>query len=77
MLLVKSISSGGGGGLYGGRKDLGAVNYISILDLLSLRVRELGGDGDDGILGMLFKNLSKVPYLDKQQNGKFFEVNLI
>lgn len=51
--LVKTVSKGGGGGLVDDTEDVETSDLTSVLGGLTLRVVEVGGDSDDGVLHVL------------------------
>ena len=51
--LVETVGKGGSGGLVDDTEDVETSNLTGILGGLTLRVVEVGGDGDDGVLDVL------------------------
>jgi hypothetical protein len=69
-LLVKTVSDGGSGRLVDDSEDVKTGNDTSILGGLSLRVVEVGGDGDDGVGdGGSEVSLGGLLHLDKDHGG--------
>jgi len=52
-LLLKTVSQSSGGGLVNDTKNIETGNLTGILGALTLRVVEVGRDGDDGVLDLL------------------------
>jgi len=53
VLLVETVGEGGGGGLVDNTEDVETGDRTSVLGRLTLRVVEVGGDSDDGVLDLL------------------------
>lgn len=69
-LLVKTVGDGSSGGLVDDTEDVQASNKTGILCSLTLRVVEVGGDCDDGVVdGATEVGLSGLPHLDKDHGG--------
>lgn len=49
-LLIKTVGNGGSGGLVDDTQNVQASNETSVLGCLTLRVVEVGGDGDDSVV---------------------------
>lgn len=69
-LLVETVSDGGSGRLVDDTEDVQTGDETSILGGLALRVVEVGGNGDDGIVdGATKVRLSSLPHLSQDHGG--------
>ena len=69
-LLVQTVGDGGSGGLVDDPEHIETSNQTSILGGLTLRVVEVGGDCDDGIVdGAAQVGLGGLPHLDQDHGG--------
>ena len=72
-LLVETVGDGGGGRLVDDSENLKTSNDTSILGSLSLRVVEVGGDGDDSLgNGSTEVSLGGLLHLDKDHGRDLF-----
>ena len=70
LLLVKTISDGGSGGLVDDTETVETSDDTRVLGGLPLGVVEVGGDGDDGILDLCTEiSLSSLLHLGEDHGG--------
>ena len=68
--LVETVGNGSGSGLVDDAHDVEAGNETGVLGSLTLRVVEVGGDSDDGILdGVTKVGLGSLPHLGQDHGG--------
>ncbi|CEO96728.1 hypothetical protein PBRA_005332 [Plasmodiophora brassicae] len=74
-VLVEAVGDGGGGRLVDDTEDVQAGNHTSVLRRLTLRVVEVGGDGDDGVVdGFAEVRLGRLPHLDEDHGRDLLRV---
>ena len=72
LLLVETVGNSGGGGLVDDTEDVEASDGSGILGSLSLRIVEVSGDGDDGVLDFLADvGLGDLLHLGEDHGGDF------
>ena len=77
-MLVKTVGSGGGGGLVDDTLDVEASDGSGVFGGLTLRVIEVSGDSDDGAVdGLAEIGLSDLLHLDKHHGGDFLSLELL
>ncbi|GER51585.1 NAD-specific glutamate dehydrogenase [Striga asiatica] len=76
--LVEAVGDGGGGGLVDDAEDVEASDGAGVLGGLALGVVEVGGDGDDGVLGWgPEEGLGGLAHLGEDHGGDFFRGELL
>jgi hypothetical protein len=77
-LLVKTVGDCSGGGLVDDTEDIHASNGTGVLGRLTLRVVEVGGDGDDGIVnGGTEVGFGGLLHLGEYHGGDFLRGELL
>jgi hypothetical protein len=77
-LLVKTVGDSSGGRLIDDTKDVQSRNGSGILGGLTLRVVEVGGDGDDGVLDLLSEvSLGNLLHFGENHGRDFLSLELL
>ena len=77
-LLVETVGNGGGGGLVDDTLDVEASNGTGVLGGLTLRVIEVSGDSDDGVVdGLAEIGFSDLLHLGKHHGRDFLSLELL
>jgi hypothetical protein len=76
--LIKTVSNSSGGGFIDNSKNVESRNDTSVLSGLSLRIVEVGRDGNDSILDWLVKeSFSSFLHLQQDHGGDLFGVEFL